>query len=413
GSKLQGDATQIAPSYDVSLQAFAAGDFNGDGYGDLAFGTNDSVALPTGVDQTDINSSLAITKNGRVTIIYGSGSGPQVGTTGYIKRRNSLTATTVADVVAKLPCSVNPADTTKYICKVQDLGPTEATSAAFGWSLASVSSMEAPTNKADGLAISDPTAESGQGLVYYLRGSLNGVQATVGSRQVLRSSVTTGQNNFGYSVATAGDINGDTRPDLIISAPRNTGSNSAGLYVFFGKNNAGTGQFSGVDTIQTTPPNANERFTDAATPLPQRILPVDLTTNTVAQFGYGISGIGDFNGDGLADVMVNVAKGDYELDVKRKEAGYAIIYFGSNRGLRSDLSLSTTPACYGIGTSDATCEPYQFYLPNNTEYENTYVSSSAAGDINGDGYPDVIIGGFGRNHPSGQAFSSGVFYVFY
>jgi FG-GAP repeat len=414
GSTLQGDATQVPPNYDVSLQAVAPGDFNADGYGDIAIGTDDTTVLPNSTDP-DLAGSLGSSRKGRVTVIYGSVSGLQVGTTGYLKRTGAVPA----EVVAKSPCSAG-------VCKIQQIGPTLATSLNFGWSLATVPSMELPTNKADGLAISDPAGEggsvgAGKGVVYYLRGSINGLQVSDTSRQLIRSASTTATNSFGYLLAPAGDINGDGKADLLVSAPNGSGSLWAGLYVLYGGKDAlGNGIFLGADTMtQATPTmEVNARFpedatTKAITITPQLIRPTQLSTNTAAQFGYGIAGIGDFNGDGLADVAVNVPKGDYELDVKKREAGYAIIYFGTNRGLRSDLSLSTTPACYGMGTNDSVCEPYMFYLPNNAEYENTYMSSSAAGDINGDGYPDVIIGGFGRNHPSGQAFSSGVFYVFY
>lgn len=403
--------------YDMTNQAVAFGDYNGDGYGDFAIGLDRNYDLPTGVDVTDAGSFISA-RQGRVAIVYGSERGPQAGTGGYIRRRVNLSSNAEADVRAKSPCSTDPLNTSRQICKVQLVAPTIAQAARFGFSLATIASMEVG-NPADGLVITDPYAHSQRGEAYYIRGSVTGLNPVSSAIQTLPAPAGS-KNRFGLLAVRAGDINRDNREDLVISAPyiESAGTDYSGVYVYYGANN-GSGYFYDATSVSTTAPTLNSRSPATSDPKPQRIRPSDLVGNAGALFGYGVSGAGDFNGDGYTDILVNVAKGDYELDVRRPQAGYAILYFGSARGLRSDVAVSTNPRCYGMGTASEICEPYMFFLPNNNSYENTFVSDSASGDVNGDGYPDLVIGGFGRDHvnddrtPSGKAFSTGVIYVLY
>jgi hypothetical protein len=76
--------------------------------------------------------------------------------------------------------------------------------------------------------------------------------------------------------------------------------------------------------------------------------------------------------------------------------------------------ISPYPRCYGGGSS--ICEPFQVYLPDAVEYENTSINPYSAGDFNGDGFKDLGIGGVGRDLTiPGQkaATSTGVIYILY
>ncbi|MCK4525873.1 FG-GAP repeat protein, partial [candidate division WOR-3 bacterium] len=86
-----------------------------------------------------------------------------------------------------------------------------------------------------------------------------------------------------------------------------------------------------------------------------------------AHFGILVSQAGDVNGDGHSDVIV----GAHRYDNGQIDEGRAFVYHGSVSG------LSTTP--------DWTAESNQ---------EDAYfgISVSQAGDVNGDGYSDVIVG---------------------
>jgi len=146
---------------------------------------------------------------------------------------------------------------------------------------------------------------------------------------------------FGYSVSTAGDVNGDGYSDVIIGAPwyTNTQSGEGLAVVYYGSD-------SGLSTVQNWRVEGDQEF---------------------AVLGWSVSSAGDVNGDGYSDVIIGAPwydNGDYD-------EGRSFVYYGSSSG------LSTTPAWTAEGNQA------------NAEFGN---SVSSAGDVNGDGYSDVIIG---------------------
>ncbi|MFG0318249.1 MAG: FG-GAP-like repeat-containing protein [Planctomycetota bacterium JB042] len=149
-----------------------------------------------------------------------------------------------------------------------------------------------------------------------------------------------------YRVATAGDVNGDGLSDVIISSPALdtlSGSNSQGrAWVFHAKAN-GTGL--GTNAAWTATFDGHGVF-----------------------FGESISTAGDVNGDGFADVIVGAPGA--EIGSQTSE-GLAFVYHGSPSGLGSDPAWTAQGGTPGarLGTSVST-----------------------AGDVNGDGYSDVILG---------------------
>jgi hypothetical protein len=140
---------------------------------------------------------------------------------------------------------------------------------------------------------------------------------------------------FGHSVSGAGDVNNDGYADLIVGAPYNDagGSDAGRAYVYSGQTGALLYTFTG------------EAADD--------------------NFGYSVSGAGDVNSYGYADLIVGAPYND---------AG------GSNAGRAYVYSGQTGDFLY-IFTGEAAGDRFG-------------VSVSGAGDVNKDGYPDLIVGAY-------------------
>ena len=166
-------------------------------------------------------------------------------------------------------------------------------------------------------------------------------------------------SEFGYSVSTAGDVNGDGYSDVFIGAKlSDNGQTDEGrVFVYYGSS-------SGLSTTADWSEESNQAG---------------------ANFGNSVSTAGDVNGDGYADVII----GAYLFDNLHTNEGKAYVYHGSSAGLSSSSSWST------YGTQGGA--KYGF-------------SVSTAGDVNGDGYSDVIVGAPFYNN--GQA-DEGKAFVFY
>ncbi|NTW48513.1 MAG: hypothetical protein HGB19_02025, partial [Chlorobiales bacterium] len=105
-----------------------------------------------------------------------------------------------------------------------------------------------------------------------------------------------------------------------------------------------------------------------------------------AYFGWSVGTAGDVNGDGFSDVIVGVPL----YDNGENNEGRAYVYHGSGTGLS--------------GTPSWTAE-------SNQASAELGISVGTAGDVNGDGYSDVIVGAYGSNnayvyHGSGSGVST-------
>jgi hypothetical protein len=177
--------------------------------------------------------------------------------------------------------------------------------------------------------------EEGRAFVYY--GSASGLSIT--SNWTAESDQ--GSARFGNAVSTAGDVNGDGYSDVIVGSPwyDNGQTNEGKVYVYHGS-------ATGLSATANWTAESNQAS---------------------AQFGYSVSTAGDVNGDGYSDVII----GADLYDNGQTDEGSAFVYHGSASGLPATVNWTAE---------------------SNQASAHFGVSVSTAGDVNGDGYSDVILG---------------------
>ena len=165
----------------------------------------------------------------------------------------------------------------------------------------------------------------------------------------------------GFSVSAAGDINVDGIDDLIIGAPNQAGS----TYVVFGRR---MDSFDAVINLSTIDGTNGFRLVGVA---------------GSDSSGYSVSAAGDINGDSVDDIVIGAPNGDPDSQNPEgmHRAGISYVVFG--RGIGS------FDAVINLSTLDGTTG---FRLDGSSPYDKSGRAVSAAGDINGDGIDDLIIG---------------------
>ena len=189
------------------------------------------------------------------------------------------------------------------------------------------------------------------------------------------------EDRSGNSVASAGDVNGDGFADIVIAA---YGADPGGVsiagesYVVFGK---AAGFASAIDLGSL---NGTTGF---------RLDGIDANDGS----GQSAASAGDVNGDGFADIVIGARTADPNGD---SYAGESYVVFGrAPGGFASAIALASLDGTTG------------FRLDGIDANDSGGRSVASAGDVNGDGFADIVIGATGAS-PNGHN-SAGETYVIF
>jgi len=320
-------AAQLVSNQDSSNFGYGlagAGDVNGDGYADLIVG---AFTYDSGEDD-----------EGAAFIFHGSASG--------IASANPATAATVLQ-----GDKVN----TWFGSQVASAGDVNGD--GYGDVIVSAIGYDSPS-------------VTNEGAAFIFLGSASGIaNGSLATAATILESNQVGDPVFGYSVAGAGDVNGDGYADVIVTANRyDNGETDEGAAFLF------HGSASGI---------ASGNPSTAAAIIESNV------SSSAQGLGDSASSAGDVNGDGYADVIV----GAQYWDDAETDEGAAFVFYGGPSGIGN-----RTPA-----TADAT-------ITSNQADGAMGSSVAAAGDVNGDGYGDVIVGASG--YDAGQGAGEGAGFVF-
>jgi Ca2+-binding RTX toxin-like protein len=383
--EVTGDFAQTFTENSVPAWVASIGDLNGDGIPEIIMGA-------PGSDDKALNA-------GRIFVVFGQTTGGTTQTIGDIAmatRLVSIDGLNAGDLAGSSVGSIsdlNGDGRGEILVGAPKMEKGAAIDAGAGFVLWGPS-------VAGGIDLGDPFAGAGNGKGYAIKGQAAG-------------------DNAGASIASIPDLNGDGKPEVAIGAPGNdgNGADSGAVYIVFGKNTdtvvqlssvaTGTGGFKIVgedngDAIGLAFSAIDDLNGDGKAEIligaPNNVLggtnmgaayvvygkatgtPVQLTNiaNGIGGFkitgqvddeaGTSITGLGDVNGDGLADMLVGAPRADR-----------AYVVFGKSNTTNIDL----TNVVAGIGG-------YSILAQNLGDFDKLSVTGGV--DFNRDGIKDLAIG---------------------
>ncbi len=313
---------EITVGEQSGMSVASAGDINGDGLADLIIGAPNAVNV-------DNNGSM-FTSSGRSYVVFGQTSTTAIdlstialGSGGFAINgqfdQNSLSGRSVASAG-----DVNGDGFADLIIGAPNSSDGGLSYVVFGKSTTDAIDLSAIANGTGGFVI------SGQG----------------GHASFLRT---------GTSVASAGDVNGDGLSDLFVGALAR--GHGGGGYVVFGK--TGTSEINLSDIAAGTGGGFAINAEEASN-----------------YTGWSVANAGDINGDGLSDMIIGAPRSDTDIN----SAGRSYVVFGQTGTTAINLSAVAT----GVGG---------FVINGESVFGgNSGSSVASAGDVNGDGLSDLIVG---------------------
>ncbi|PUE05953.1 hypothetical protein B9Z51_17015 [Limnohabitans sp. T6-5] len=375
----------------------AAGDVNGDGLADLIAGAHneDGTHGRTYIVYGKTSSSTVLASavnagSGGYTIIGFTSSG-QLFSAGALSAAGDVNGDGLTDfLIGAAKGQSVPSGKTYVVFGSTDMAKVQLTAVqagSGGFAINAQSSGDytgysvsnAGDVNGDGLADvvlgtynSDPAAgtDAGRSYVVFGKTSTSGVNL---------SALQAGSGGFviqgqcasdlsGFSVSQAGDVNGDGLGDVVVFAPQadpGARANAGSTYVVYGKTDGQVIQLSaiaaGVGGYVINGQSAGDG--------------VYLTTETQVPQRTRVSYAGDINGDGLADLIIGSQLADPATGV---DAGCSYLVYGRTTNTPIELS----DVVNGIGG---------FVINGQSAGDNAGIVSMA-GDINGDGFDDLLVG---------------------